>query len=106
MNDLTYLEAARELARQSMTREKDTKSRLAFIFRRVLSRDPSSEEQKVMTREWQRAAEHYGKQLHKAIELLNFGQPETRQSDVPATTAAYTVVASTILNLDEAITHE
>ena len=53
-----------------------------------------------------RALSYYRDAPADAVELLRFGQPEHQQSDFPTELAAYTVVASMIYNLDEAITHE
>ena len=53
-----------------------------------------------------RALNFYRNSADKAREFLAFGQPERREAaDLPEL-AAYTVVASMIYNLDEAITHE
>jgi hypothetical protein len=86
LNDQTYLEASRVLAAMPP----------AEVFERVLARRPDTREQAVLDREWQRALAHYRAHPEDARKLAQSG-PET---------AARMVVASLILNLDEAITHE
>jgi hypothetical protein len=86
LNDQTYLEASRVLAAMAP----------AEVFARVLARRPDTKEQAVLDREYQRALAHYRAHPEDARKLAQAG-PET---------AARMVVASLILNLDEAITHE
>lgn len=86
LNDKTYLEASRVLAQYPP----------AEVFSRVLARQPDAQERAVLDREYRRALAHYAAQPSDAIKLSG-GKPEL---------AARMVVASLILNLDEAITHE
>ncbi len=86
LNDQTYLEASRTLAASGP----------AEIFERVLARRPDAKEAAVLEREYQRALAHYAANRADAVKLAG-GAPEL---------AARMVVASLILNLDEAITHE
>lgn len=110
MNDLSMLEASRALATQAVSR-KQVDQRLPRMFKAVLSRSPDGAELKVLRREFKRALSHYRQAVSDAAELLRFGQPELQPELNPADEkqaelAAYLVVASMILNLDEAITHE
>ena len=103
LNDAIYLEAARALA------ERDTTP--AGIFHTVLSRAPTPTEQAVLDRESSRARAHYSTRPDDASALLAATDPGgifKPEADVQqqATKAAATLVASMILNLDEAITHE
>jgi hypothetical protein len=86
LNDQTYLEASRLLAAYAP----------AEVFERVLLRKPAAREAAVLDREYERALKHYRANPADAAKLAG-GAPET---------AARMVVASLILNLDEAITHE
>lgn len=86
LNDRTYLEASRTLAELSPI----------AVFERVLARRPDAAEQAILDREYRRALTHYRAQPVEA-RTLSGGNAET---------AARMVVASMILNLDEAITHE
>jgi hypothetical protein len=103
LNNAIYLEAARALAE----RHRDS----ASMFRGVLFREPHDSERSVLDREWTRARGHYAGQPADAAALLEAADPG-RLFSIPADDAdradraAATVVASLILNLDEAVTHE
>jgi hypothetical protein len=103
LNDAIYLEAARALAE----RDRDP----VTMFHAVLCREPTAAERLVLDREAARAREHYAHAPADASALLDATDPGGLFS-VPAAEAdrvaraAATVVASLILNLDEAITHE
>jgi hypothetical protein len=86
LNDQTYLEASRTLAAASV----------AEIFERVLSRRPDATETFVLEREYKKALAHYSAKPADGKKLAG-GSAEL---------AARMVVASLVLNLDEAITHE
>ena len=107
LNDVTYVEAARALA-QRMIEEggKTPGARLKFAYRTVLSRDPSVQESRILTTGLARRITHY--QAHKADAVKLVGEGDLKNpSNLDSTTlAAYTLVASTILNLDETITKE
>lgn len=103
LNDAIYLEAARALAERDADAE--------AIFRAVLLRSPTDAERRVLDREAARAGAHYADHPAAATALLAATDPG-RSFVVPAADAeraeraAATVVASLILNLDEALTHE
>ncbi|MEQ1851037.1 MAG: DUF1553 domain-containing protein, partial [Chthoniobacteraceae bacterium] len=106
LNDETYLEASRAIALQMLVQPGDVTARLQLLSRRVLSRDATAKELEVLRRELERALAHYRAQPGDAAKFLQFGQaPPDVRLDLPAL-AAHTVVASLMLNLDEAITHE
>lgn len=106
MNDLSQLEAARSLAVQMVATESPPAERIDWLFQRVLSRSATTAE--VATLEPQLTAwlAEYRQSPDEARMLLDFGQPERNVDQQMADTAAYTVLASLVLNLDEAITHE
>jgi len=86
LNDRTYLESSRTLAASSVP----------DIFEMVLSRRPDAAESAVLEREYRKALAHYSTKPADAA-TLSGGNAEL---------AARMVVASMILNLDEAVTHE
>lgn len=106
LNDLSMLEASRELARSILPQESSPRSRLSTIFRAIVSRFPSERELEVLQREWERASQHYQAEPQDALRLLNLGQPSAEACSEPQALAAYMVAASLIFNLDEAMTHE
>jgi hypothetical protein len=106
LNDETYLESARELAAQALRGSGDGPARLQRMSRSVRSRPLATEELAVLERELDRALTHYRAEPAEAERFLRFGQaPPDPKIDL-ASLAAHTVVASMLLNLDEAITHE
>lgn len=107
MNDPTYVEAARFLA-QRMIKEGGTsiESRLTHGFRLLLGRKPSPQELEVLAAAVERSIQDFTKDAEAAKQLLTFGEAKTDDKLSPAELAAYTTVASTLINLDETITKE
>ena len=107
LNDPTYVEAARFLA-QRMIKEGGAgiESRLAHGFGLLLARKPSPRELHVLSAAVQRARADFAKDSEAARQLLSFGEARTDEKLNPAELAAYTTVASTLINLDETITKE
>ena len=107
MNDPTYVEAARHLA-QRMIKEGGTtiESRLTHGFHILLARDPSTQELQILTDAIERSIQDFTKDTEAAKQLLTIGEAKTDTKLNPAELAAYTTVASTLINLDETITKE
>jgi hypothetical protein len=107
MNDPTYVEAARFLA-QRMIKEGGTtiESRLTHGFRLLLARKPSPQELKVLTAAVERSIQDFTKDPEAAKQLLSLGEAKKDDKLPPAELAAYTTVASTLINLDETIMKE
>ncbi|MES2595164.1 MAG: PSD1 and planctomycete cytochrome C domain-containing protein [Verrucomicrobiota bacterium] len=102
LNDRTVLVASRGLARQMMEVPEMGK-RIDWLYERVLARAPEPDERAVLQREWQRALDHYQKTPLEAAEYLEtVSTPGKAQAEL----AAGCLMATLILNLDEAITHE
>ena len=106
LNDETFLDASRSLAVEVTRVATKTEDRLAEIYRRILARPPSTKETAVLKREFDRALASYRAKPAEAAALVagTLLSPMTHSS-LPEQ-AAYTVVASLVFNLDEAITHE
>ena len=106
LNDPTYVEAARVLAERAIREAgSDPQARVRFLFREATSRRASLAEMRVLLELAQRRLEHYRKEPAEAAKLLAAGA--SKAGNVEATDlAAWTTVASTILNLDETITKE
>jgi len=106
LNDRTMLEASHTLAGQALSASGDTDGRLRTIFLRVLSRAPEPRELTVLRRELDRALDRYRANPADAAKFLASVGAPADSSQQPPELAAYTVVASLVQNLDEAITHE
>jgi len=96
LNDETYLEASRVIAEQVPS--------VNGIFERIVGRAPAAAEQAVLRREYSRARTLYSARPQESVKFLTVGQHKATAPD--AELAARMYVASMVLNLDEAITHE
>jgi hypothetical protein len=107
MNDEQYVEASRHFG-QRMMREggSSPEERLAYGFRLATARMPQPEELSVLTRVFGQHLEHYRGNVEAATRLLSIGESPRDQTLDPAEHAAYAMLGSLILNLDETITKE
>jgi len=107
LNDVTYVEAARELAHLMLTQgDKSAAERLAFAFRLATARLPSPAELAILTRGLARYEKTYKAHPDDAQLLIHEGDTPVDSKLDAAELAAYTAVAGIILNLDETITKE
>ncbi|MEO0415864.1 MAG: DUF1553 domain-containing protein, partial [Verrucomicrobiota bacterium] len=98
LNDTTTLEASRVIAEESASFEE--------MAKRILSRALTSDEAVVIEREYQKTLNYYLSEVEQALQLLSVGQQDMPEADAAPEMAARMTVASMLLNLDEAITHE
>ena len=106
LNEVSYVEAARNLAQQMILKVSKEDGRLRWGWRQVTSRMPSEYEMSVLHNSLQRNLERYTKDPKAAEELISFGESQADVSIKPHELAAYTVIASMFLNLDEVINRE
>jgi hypothetical protein len=107
LNDVTYVEAARAVAQRMMKEGgKTADQRVAYGFRLVLGREPTKEETRILATGVARREAHYRQNPAAAQKLVAEGDLKNPQGADPVELAAYTVSASTLLNLDETITKE
>lgn len=104
LNDPTYLEAARKLAERVMVSETDPQARLARAFELATARLPTKAELSILQDQLKRRLTHYGAHQEQAAALLKAGDSDREASLDAGELAAYTTVASMILNLDETVT--
>lgn len=106
-NDVTFVEAARHLAQRMMREGGATDAgRITFGWRLLLGRKPSAEELEILVNAAARHREWYAHDRGEALKLLSAGE-SSRDNSLPLHQhAAFTVVALTLLNLDEVITLE
>ncbi|HXH62463.1 MAG TPA: DUF1553 domain-containing protein, partial [Fimbriimonadaceae bacterium] len=107
MNDETYVEAARVLAQRMMREGGNTmEGRLQRGFELVLQRPATAQELKILEDGIARRTERYRNDRTAAWDLVSTGESRVDIGlDIPEL-AAYTMTASTLLNLDETITKE
>jgi hypothetical protein len=105
MNDIQWLEAARALAQRVIEQGgKQPKQRINLMSNILLSHDPSPQMASVLEGSLAQMEKHYTADAKDAYSLINVGErrPDSR---IPAPElAAWTMVASEMLNLDETIT--
>jgi len=107
LNDPTYVEASRALAERALLEGgNDEKSRLAFAFRLATARKPTGKETGVLRGLLEKQRDTFGRDRQAALELLGVGESRRDRRLDPAELAAWTTVASVILNLDETITKQ
>jgi hypothetical protein len=107
MNDPTYIEAARALAQRMITEAgHDANRRIRHGFRLAAARKPAAQEVQVLREIAAKKLADYSHKKEAALELLRAGESKFDAKLDPAELAAWTTVASVILNLDETITKE
>jgi hypothetical protein len=105
MNDPTFVEASRKFAERIMIEApKSDSAALRWGFRQVLSRNPKPAEVSVIAKVLNRQRGVYRGSRAAALKLLRVGESLYNDKLDPSELAAWTQVASVLLNLDEAIT--
>ncbi|MGH9372253.1 MAG: DUF1553 domain-containing protein [Vicinamibacterales bacterium] len=107
LNDPTYIEASRALAeRVLLGKQKDQASRLSHAFRLATARKPTGKEVGVLRALLKEELATFGKNRAGAIKLVGVGESTPDKRLDAAELAAWTTVASVILNLDETVTKQ
>ncbi len=107
MNDVTYLEAARVLAERAMHEGgAGTDDRLAWAFRAVTARTPVERERQLMRGYFDSQLAWYSAHPNEATKILSSGVKRHDQRIAPPELAAWSMVASLLLNLDETINRQ
>jgi hypothetical protein len=107
MNDVTFLEAARALAQRVLIEGGATpEERLGLAFRLATARPPKPNEDEILLSDLQHHLEEYRKDPKAAVKLLSEGESPINEKLDVSELAAYTALASLILNFDETITKE
>ena len=104
LNDPQFVEASRELAANALKDSAEFDSRLDFITSRLDGRKFDPEERSIVRRSLDSATTEFRAAPDDAAALVNTGEkPPPQDVDLPEL-AAWTLVASQILNLDETLT--
>ena len=104
LNDPQFVEAARHLAARALSSSRDFDTRLDSITEPLLARRLAPGERAVIRKMEQDAIKSYGNDPADAQKLLSVGESKADKTLPPAELAAWTLVASEIFNLDEALT--
>ena len=104
MNDPQFIEAARRLAANAIEASPKDNSRLDDITQSLLGRRFYGPEREVALKLQQKALKRYHENSADAEALIHVGESTPDAKIQPAELAAWTVVASDIMNLDECLT--
>ncbi|MBI1358311.1 MAG: DUF1553 domain-containing protein [Acidobacteria bacterium] len=104
MNDPTFVEASRKLAERALREGgEETAGRIALAFRLATGRNPDAAEATLLRQSFDELLRSF-EDSDEAGALLEVGASPADGSVPPKVLAAYTALASMILNLDEVIT--
>jgi hypothetical protein len=107
MNEVAFVEAARMLARRVMNEGGPTpEGRVTLAFHLATGRAPRPEELRTLLDSLEYHRAHYSRDKASALKLLGVGEAPGDPRLNPGEWAAYTALASLILNLDEVLTKE
>jgi len=105
LNDVQFVEASRQMAAKIMQSSAVLPAeRLEQGFLLSVARPPSLTEQSVLTQLYQQTLQYYREHTDEATQLLSQGETKNPDGLDPAEHAAWTIVASTLLNMDETLT--
>ena len=103
LNDPTYVEAARAFAERIIRHDLDDDKRLTFAFRSCIARLPNDRERDVVLELLTAARKRFTEEPDAAQQLLSVGSSNADAKIEPTELAAWTSVASILLNMDESI---
>jgi hypothetical protein len=104
MNNITFVEAARHLAERVLNeKEISDRQRIERLFRMVTSRNPKPNELALLIADLNSYRTEFNQNVKAAERLLAIGEMPNGSGSTPAELAAFTLIANTVLNLDEAI---
>ncbi len=104
MNDVQHVEAARALAERTLAEGgATTEERITFLYRTLLSRRPDADELRLVTANLAKQRELYQADPAAARKLVATGESKPRGVAPTDETAAWTMVANLLLNLDETL---
>ena len=107
MNDVQFVEAARHFASRTLREaEANDVARINFAFRWVTSRFPTSDELSLVQGLLRDFRGHYLAHPTDASQLLSVGDTELHPELDAVEHAAWTMLCSTLLNLDETVTKQ
>jgi hypothetical protein len=103
MNDPQFVEASRALAQRAIQAGGGFDERLLYVSSRVLARPFAAKERDVLHRAYVDLQAHYETHAAEAKKLLAVGESKADAAIPAAELAAWTMLASNVLNLDEAL---
>jgi hypothetical protein len=103
MNDPQFVEASRNLAERAIHAGPAFDARLDYVAQRVLARPFAAKEKDILHKAYVDLQAHYESHAADAKKLLHVGDSKADTTIPEAEFAAWTMLASNVLNLDEAL---
>jgi Protein of unknown function (DUF1553)/Protein of unknown function (DUF1549)/Planctomycete cytochrome C len=101
LNDPVYIETHQAMARRIMKDGGDTfDDRLKFVFQVCLARDPNAKDLSTLNALYESSWKAYQNDSNLALKMIGEPKSTDEQTD-QATLAAWTTIASVVMNLDE-----
>jgi hypothetical protein len=105
MNDEQHVEAARALAQRMLLEGgASPEARVNFGFQTVIARHPLDAERAVLKEMLEKTLTRYTSNPEAAKQVIAVGDSKPKADLDPSELAAYTMVASVLLNMDETVT--
>jgi hypothetical protein len=104
MNDVQHFEAARALAERAMSEGGSTPAeRITFLYRTVLARKPDPDELRIVTASLEKQLAIFQADPAAAKKAIQVGESQPQRLASDTETAAWTMIANLILNMDETV---
>ena len=103
MNDIQFVEAARQLAEHALQSTASWETQTDFIATRLLARSLTGPEKAIARKSFARFQSYYAAHLDDARKFLNQGERKPDPALPPADYAAMAMLTSQFLNLDEVL---
>ena len=103
MNDIQFVEAAREIAGRAMQTSTDFEAQLDFITTRILARPLAVKERTIAKKSFSSFRIYYSSHEGDALKFLAQGERKADPSLPQAEYAALTMLTNQLLNLDEVL---
>ncbi len=104
-NDEQFLEAARVLAQRTLSEEHSDRQRIERMFQRCTGRLPGAKELQLLEKALASALERYAQAPDAASAWLQAGESPRSMDLKPSRLAAWTLLASSIMNLHSTLTN-
>ncbi len=105
LNDPQYFEAARALGQRILREDGDSpQAKAERMFRLCTARPPKPAELAELVKLYEDNLQQFQDDVDAARQLIAVGESKPDESLDPAASAAWTIVANTVLNLDEVVT--
>ncbi len=107
LNDPTYVESSRRFAERILKEGGPTPAeRLHYAYRLTLARLPTADEGRILLELYDASRDRFSRDAGAAEKLIAVGESAREPSLDAVELAAWTTLASTVLNLDEAVSKE